>query len=165
MWIRRLLVIAAALALAVWWRSDSRTASKNDPLEVATGVVRDIGAIGGGGIRWHVAAMPNETNTQSGVAVYNIQAAPAQVSNTHIVTVETPNWALVFDLTRITEVVCMERFIHEPAPGFMLRYFSFNKGPDDEDGFPDQMFEVYLADEREQDFENVCNKYALRRRR
>ena len=43
-----------------------------------------------------------------------------------------------------------------------MRSISFRKGAD-EDGFPDEMIDVYFDEQHEQDFERVCDKNDLRR--
>ena len=107
--------------------------------------------------------MLNQERTQHAVDVYNVQTASADVLNTGGgAWVSTPTWTIALDLTRVTEIVCVLRFIHQPPPGTVMRSISFRKGAD-EDGFPDEMIDVYFDEQHEQDFERVCDKNDLRR--
>lgn len=162
--IRWLIFVAAAISAVVWWRSRSgaRPGAEREPIELARRVVSDI-ATTDGGIRWHVSAMRNSTGTQDAVSVHNVQDAAAEVQNFgHLMAVDTPTWGIRLDLARITEIVCVREFIHQPPPGFIRLYFSFRKGPDDEYGYPDELFTVGFSD-RPAEFDRLCEKHGLRR--
>ena len=135
-----LALVAIAITGIAWCHSESGSTSKatNDSRELAGRVVNDIATVRGG-IRWHASAMLNQTGTQHAVDVYNDQSRTADVQAIGGgAWVRTPTWTIGLDLTRVIEVVCVRRFIHEPAPGTVLRSISFRKGADDEDGFADE---------------------------
>lgn len=163
--IRWLIFVAVAISAVAWWRSHSSTRPgvAREPVELARRVISDIAATDGGRIRWHVHAMPNREGTQDGVSVHNVQDAAADVDNYgHIMAVDTPTWGIVLHLARITEIVCVREFIHDPPPGFVQLYFSFRKGPDNQHGYPDELFTVGFS-ERAPEFERICDKHRLRR--
>lgn len=163
--VTRWIFVGAAIAAVVWWRWHGTSARTDTNIELSRSVVRDVASLSGGGIRWHVSAMPNESGTQSAVNVYNVQLVAAQVEGDIITYVDTPSWTIALDLGRIHEIVCVERFIHHPPPGFWMRSLSFRKGPDDEDGFPDEMLEIFFIEDRHAEFDRICDKHGLRRDR
>src|SRR4051812_34085641 len=104
--IARLTFATAAISTVLWWRG-CLTASPGEAharAEASRRVVEHVAGLEGGGLRWHVAAMPNDANTQSAVSIFNMQDAVAQVSGGAVVSVETAAWAITLDLTRVTEI-------------------------------------------------------------
>jgi hypothetical protein len=156
-------IVMLVMSVGAWWWLRARHAPAPAPpsgVEARERVVADLAAERGG-LRWDVVRDRRETS--SGLQLQAIQAAPAKVEIAHHqATVETSAWRVTIDLAHVTEIVCERRFIHHPPPGAVLLDMSFRKGPDDEDGFADELLTVSFDEAREPEFRALCARHGLR---
>jgi hypothetical protein len=156
---RRAVIVMGIMSVVGWWWLRSRHAPA--PGAAETGHVLADLAADRGPIRWNASA--DRRGASDGIELTAIQTAPATVTVTSgTATVETGAWRIVVALSHVTEIVCERRFIHHPPPGTVLLDMSFRKGPDDEDGFPDELLTVSFPEAREADFRTLCARHGLR---
>jgi hypothetical protein len=161
---RRAVIVMVVMSVVAWWWLRSRHAgppSSGAAADVAQTerVLADLAA-DRGGIRWDV--LHPRSGGSYGLWFQAFQSAPATVTVARdMATIETSAWRVTIDLAHVTEVVCERRFIHHPPPGTVLLDVSFRKGPDDEDGFADDLFTVAFDESRDADFRALCARHGL----
>jgi len=152
-----------ATALAAWWilRPHATPVAGNEALTER--VLRDLAAYHHGELWWDIRNGQGSL-FGDGVWVRSTQTRPASIEVEHgWVQLQTPTWRVIVELDKVHEIVCRRDFIHEPPPGFLMLFVEFRKGPDDEDGYPDELFEVMFPQEQEAYFIALCKRYGLRR--
>jgi hypothetical protein len=142
-------VIAVLVAGAWWYFQDE------PPPTVATEQVLDDLA-NERGLRWAIY--------RDGVEVVLDQHEPATIIvEKGEATIATGDWRASVTLANVREIVCERRFHHWPEPGWVELFVSVREGPDDEDGFADEMFVVRFPEEREASMRSICDRHGLRR--
>jgi len=157
------LAFVVAGSLAAWWLMRPHAVRHGTDPAVTERVLRELAAYDGGELWWDIRNGQGSL-FGDGVWVRSKQTGPASVEVKHgWVEIEVPAWRVIVELSKVTEVVCDRQFIHQPPPGFLILELSFRKGPDDEDGYGDELFSIMFPQEQEADFIALCDRHGLRK--
>lgn len=155
-------LVAGTLAIAGWWLWHDRGKPPAAPREddrAKAHVLLDLAAYGGG-LQWDTPHIPW---TGDGVQFCAIQPALASFEIFGSgVEIRTSTWSVYVALEQVTEIVCERHYHHHPEP-FVWLYVAFRKGPEDEDGHADELFQVRFREDREPDFLQFCDRHRLRK--